>query len=69
MKAQAENDTELAQLLDFAKVRPAGNTFGLEMAVPLDVIQKQLAFCREAQEPLPATESPEAASGPSEVAH
>ncbi|WNG16500.1 hypothetical protein [Cystobacter fuscus] len=69
MKAQAEDDTELAQLLDFAKVRPAGDSFGLEMAVPLDVIQKQLAFCREAQEPPPATPSPEEVSGPSEVAH
>ncbi|WNG26062.1 hypothetical protein F0U62_20075 [Cystobacter fuscus] len=69
MKAQAEDDTELAQLLDFAKVRPDGDSFGLEMAVPLDVIQKQLAFCREAQEPPPATPSPEATSVPSEVAH
>ncbi|WP_043431803.1 hypothetical protein [Cystobacter fuscus] len=69
MKAQAEDDTELAQLLDFAKVRPDGNSFGLEMAVPLDVIQKQLAFCREAQEPPPTSASPEAVSGPSEVAH
>lgn len=47
MKAQAEGEKELAQLLDFAKVRPDGNEFKLELAVPLDVIKQQLAFCRE----------------------
>jgi hypothetical protein len=55
MQAQGEGETQLAQLLDFAKVRPDGDSFGLEMAVPLDVIQKQLAFCREKQNTPPAT--------------
>ncbi|HYO69653.1 MAG TPA: hypothetical protein VEU33_26615 [Archangium sp.] len=49
MQAQAEGKTELAQLLDFAKVRPDGNEFKLELAVPLEVIKQQLAFCREQQ--------------------
>ncbi|MET0405436.1 MAG: hypothetical protein ABW123_23670 [Cystobacter sp.] len=49
MKAQTAGDTELAQMLDFARVRPDGETFGLEVAVPLNVIQQQLAFCREKQ--------------------
>jgi hypothetical protein len=47
MKAQAEGEKELAQLLDFAKVKPDGSEFKLELAVPLEVIQQQLAFCRE----------------------
>jgi hypothetical protein len=50
MKAQAEGEKELAQLLDFAKVRPEGSEFKLELAVPLDVIKQQLAFCREQQD-------------------
>ena len=47
MKAQAEGEKELAQLLDFAGVKPDGDEFRLELAVPLDVIKQQLAFCRE----------------------
>jgi hypothetical protein len=50
MKAQAEGEEKLAQLLDFAKVRPDGNEFKLELAVPLDVIKQQLAFCSEQQD-------------------
>jgi hypothetical protein len=49
MKAQTEGEKELAQLLDFAKVRPDGNEFKLELAVPLEAIKQQLAFCREQQ--------------------
>jgi hypothetical protein len=51
LKAQAEGEKELAQLLDFAKVKPDGDEFKLELAVPLELIQQQLAFCREQQEP------------------
>jgi hypothetical protein len=50
MRAQAEGEKELAQLLDFAAVRPDGNQFKLELAVPLEVIKEQLAFCREEQD-------------------
>jgi hypothetical protein len=50
MQAQAEGKTEMAQLLDFAKVRPDGDEFKLELAVPLEVIKQQLAFCREQQD-------------------
>nr|WP_143195645.1 hypothetical protein [Archangium sp. Cb G35] len=49
MQAQAEGKTEMAQLLDFAKVRPDGDEFKLELAVPLEAIKQQLAFCREQQ--------------------
>ncbi len=51
MKALADGKTELAQFLDFAKVRPDGNEFKLELAVPLDVIKEHFSFCREQQDP------------------
>ncbi len=47
MQAQAEGEKELAELLDFAKVQPGSTGFKLELAVPLEVIQKQLAWCKE----------------------
>jgi hypothetical protein len=47
MKAQAEGEKEIAQLLDFARVQPSGDTFKLEMAVPLAALQERLAFCKE----------------------
>jgi hypothetical protein len=53
MKAQAQGEKELAQLLDFARVNPNGEEFRLELAVPLDVIKQQLAFCREPRSPTP----------------
>jgi hypothetical protein len=50
MRAQAEGEQEMAQLLDFARVQPEGSSFRLEMAVPLDVIKERLAFCKEERE-------------------
>jgi len=50
LKAQADGDKELARLLDFARVNPDGDEFKLELAVPLEVIKEQLAFCREQQD-------------------
>jgi hypothetical protein len=50
MKAQAEGEKELAQLLDFAKVKPEGTEFKLELAVPLEVIRERLAWCGEGPE-------------------
>ncbi|TSC21633.1 hypothetical protein [Corallococcus sp. Z5C101001] len=47
MKAQTEGKEDLAQLLDFAKVRPDGTSFKLELAVPLSALQEQFAWCRE----------------------
>ncbi|AFE05468.1 hypothetical protein COCOR_03845 [Corallococcus coralloides DSM 2259] len=47
MKAQADGKDDLAQLLDFAKVRPDGSSFKLELAVPLATLQEQLAWCRQ----------------------
>ncbi|WP_163785252.1 hypothetical protein [Myxococcus vastator] len=56
IKAQAEGEKDLAQLLDFARVQPDGTSFKLEMAVPLDVIQKRLAFCKEERSAAEAAE-------------
>ncbi|HEX8825968.1 MAG TPA: hypothetical protein VF794_39015 [Archangium sp.] len=50
LRAQTEGEKELAQLLDFAKVNPDGKEFRLELAVPLEIIKEQLAFCREQQD-------------------
>ncbi len=47
LKAQADGNKELAQLLDFARVQPNGTEFKLEMAVPLEAIQERLAWCRD----------------------
>jgi hypothetical protein len=47
LKAQAEGNKDLAQMLDFARVQPEGSEFKMELAVPLDVIKERLAFCRD----------------------
>ena len=47
LKAQADGNKDLAQMLDFAKVQPDGSEFKLELAVPLDVLKERLAFCRD----------------------
>ncbi|MCP3100336.1 hypothetical protein LZ198_15820 [Myxococcus sp. K15C18031901] len=61
LQAQAggdKKDKDLAQLLDFAKVRPDGDSFTLEMAVPLSIIQERLAFCREGRKEEAAAQAP-----------
>jgi hypothetical protein len=45
LQAKVQGEDQLAQLLDFAKVRPDGSSFSLEMALPLDYLKKQLAWC------------------------
>ena len=47
MRAQAEGEKDVAQLLDFARVQPDGDSFKLEMAVPLEALKERLAFCKE----------------------
>jgi hypothetical protein len=47
LKAQADGNKDLAQMLDFAKVQPDGSEFKLELAVPLEAIKERLAFCRD----------------------
>jgi hypothetical protein len=50
LKAQADGNKDLAQLLDFAKVQPDGSEFKLELAVPLEAIKERLAFCRDGRQ-------------------
>lgn len=51
MQAMAGEDKELAALLDHAKVAREGDGFSLEVALPLEVLRKQLAGCRERSSP------------------
>ena len=46
-QARATGDDESAELLSFAKVSPArGDALSVEVALPLEVVAKRLAFCR-----------------------
>ena len=46
-QARAGGDDEAAELLSFARVSPArGNALSLEVALPLEVVARRLAFCR-----------------------
>lgn len=47
LKAQADHDDRLAELLDFARVSPRGGRFSLELALPLSVIQRQMGPCKK----------------------
>jgi hypothetical protein len=47
-RALASGDTESAELLEFARVVPGGESFSLELAVPFEVLQARLAFCGRA---------------------
>jgi hypothetical protein len=44
--ARAKNNDTLAELLDFARVSNDGNTFDLELALPLDFLKEHMADCR-----------------------
>lgn len=63
LKAQAEGETALAELLDLAKVSPQGDSFNLELALPQAFVEKKLAFCKEPKPPRP-TPPPEPAPEP-----
>lgn len=47
LRAQAEGQKELVELLDFARVRPDDGTFQLELALPLAYLQQKLGSCAE----------------------
>lgn len=60
IKAQSDGEEKLAQLLDFARVKPGGGQFSVDVALPIEVL-KELGPCRksrmerrEADEPAPA---------------
>jgi hypothetical protein len=46
VKATADGDGELAELLELAKVNRRDNgSFGLEVAIPLELIRKRMSYC------------------------
>ncbi|HZW89962.1 MAG TPA: hypothetical protein VFF12_12845 [Myxococcaceae bacterium] len=46
-QARAGGDAEAAELLSFARVSPShGDTLSVEVALPLEVVARHLAFCR-----------------------
>ncbi|MFO0592138.1 MAG: hypothetical protein U0441_31635 [Polyangiaceae bacterium] len=64
IKAQQDGDDKLAQLLDFAKVRPGGGAFTVDVALPYELL-KEMGPCRkDADRPWkrrpPATAEPSA---------
>jgi hypothetical protein len=46
MQAQANGEKEVAALLDLARVHPDDGKFKMEMAMPLQMLEKQLGICR-----------------------
>ena len=59
IKAQDDGDEKLAQLLDFAKVKPpAGRSFSLDVALPIEVL-KDLGPCRKTPDDAPPAPAPE----------
>ncbi|NUQ72213.1 MAG: hypothetical protein HUU21_01525 [Polyangiaceae bacterium] len=47
LKAQSDGEDKLAELLDFAKIRPSGGKFSIDLALPLDVLIRQMGPCRK----------------------
>ncbi len=47
LKAQADGEEQLAELLDLASVSPRNGRFSLDLALPLPMIQNVLGRCRE----------------------
>jgi hypothetical protein len=45
LKAQAEGNTELAELMELARVMPGESDFRLELGLPLEFLQKHLQSC------------------------
>jgi hypothetical protein len=46
-KAKADGEEELAELLELARVNPNGSgNFNLELAVPLEMLKRKMAFCQ-----------------------
>lgn len=46
IKAQSDGDEKLAELLDYAKVKPYGGGFSVDVALPFDLL-KELGPCRK----------------------
>lgn len=64
MKAQAEDDRELADLLESAEVRSGGGDFSVQLAVPADRLERWFADC---ERPRPSPPGGEATPQPSDA--
>lgn len=51
LHAQARGDHDLAELLDLARIQPGDGLFHLELALPIEFLEKQLAHCRRENRP------------------
>lgn len=51
LKAQAEDDRELADLLENAEVRPGAGAFSVQLAVPADRLERWFADCERPRRP------------------
>jgi hypothetical protein len=58
LKAQADGDQNVAEFLELARVVPDGDQFKLEMALPLALLEKHLAWCRDTSSPPPEQDPP-----------
>lgn len=58
LKAQAEGDQNVSEFLELARVAPDGDQFKLEMALPLALLEKHLAWCRDSNIPPPGQRRP-----------
>lgn len=47
LKAQTDGEKDLAELLDFAKIRPRGERSSMDLALPLDVLIQKMGPCRK----------------------
>jgi hypothetical protein len=63
-KAQADRDTELADLLENAEVQPGAGTFSLQLAVPVARLEKWFEGCQGRAGSDPGAQAPAATSGP-----
>lgn len=63
IKAQEEGDEKLAQLLDYAKVKPHGGAFSVDVALPYELL-KELGPCRKDDEDRPWRRRPPATAVP-----
>lgn len=66
LQAQAEGQ-KVAEFLDLARVRPQGDQFTLELALPMPLLEKHLAFCRAPRGEDPAPEAPAAGAKEGEL--
>jgi len=65
VQAQAGGQRDVAELLDYARVVPSGQTFTMELALPQAFLERYLAQCgRRAPGPPPASGPAAPASGP-----